>query len=360
MIDLRSDTVSLPSDEMRHAMYTAELGDDVMGEDDLVNSLETRAAELLGKEAAIFMPSGTQANLVAILSHCQRGDEIILGTESHIFHYELAGSAAIAGVQSLLVHNQLSGQFDMQQLASSFRPQGMLHPPTTLVCLENTQARCSGAPLDEIHTEDVVKIARKHSVPVHLDGARLFNAAIALNVSAKRLAAPVDSVAFSLCKGLSAPVGSLLCGTTTFIQQARRWRKALGGAMHQAGILAAAGIYALDHMIDRLGEDHYHASLLAEALTDLPGIDVNPELVRTNIIIVTLTKQNMPVQPFLSRLATHHVLGLPFGPDSVRFVTHKDIKRDHIALAASAIRSALEENSSVGGFFSQYQPPLNL
>lgn len=361
MIDLRSDTVSQPSEEMRRAMYKAELGDDVMGDDPTVNALEERAAALLGKEAAVLVPSGTQANLVAILSHCQRGDEIILGSESHIFHYELAGPAAFAGVQARLVPNLSNGYFDMTQLAHSFRSSNLLFPPTTLLCLENTQNRCSGAPIDDIHTAVVADMAHKRGVAVHLDGARLFNASVALGSSAKQLAAPADSVAFSLCKGLGAPVGALLCGKEAFIKNARRWRKTLGGAMHQAGILAAAGLYALDHMLDRLAEDHLNARTLAENLACLPGIEVKPELVRTNIIIVNLNSVNFTVDTFLAQLATEGILGLPFGSTAIRLVTHKDIKRTHIDQVTSAIHHILSEDlSSRASSPSSYKTSLNL
>ncbi|GCE51352.1 L-threonine aldolase [Thermosporothrix hazakensis] len=339
IVDLRSDSVTRPSAEMQRVMYQIELGDDVLGDDRTVQALEEYTATLVQKEAALFVPSGTQANLIAILVHCQRGDEIILGSEAHIFHYELAGPAALAGVQARLIPNLPDGSLPMELLSQSFRASGPLFPPITLVCLENTQNRCSGAPIDIVHTQQVADIAHARGAALHLDGARIFNAAVALNCRIEDLVAPADSVAFSLCKGLGAPSGAMLCGSTTFIRHARRWRKTLGGAMHMPGMLAAAGLYALQHMIERLQEDHENARRLAEGLAGLPAIHVDSESVHTNIVIVQLKDEKITVHDFLAQLEARGVLALAFGSRAIRLVTHKDIGQVHIERAITVFQS---------------------
>src|SRR5579871_1262181 len=262
-IDLRSDTVTLPPPAMRRAMYEAELGDDVYREDPTVNRLEERAAELLGKEAGLFVASGTQGNLLAVLASCGRGEEIILGDQSHLFNYEAGGAPALAGVQPRTLPNRPDGTLDLATVAAAIHDGSDAHNArTTLLCLENTHNRCGGAVLEPGYMEAAVRLAREHGLGLHLDGARLFNAAVALGVPASALAAGATSVSVCASKGLAAPVGSVLCGARDFIDRARRWRKMVGGGMRQAGVIAAAALFATDHMIERLAEDHDHARCL--------------------------------------------------------------------------------------------------
>ena len=268
IIDLRSDTVTLPTPAMREAIAKAELGDDVFGEDPTVNRLEAMAAEMLGKEAALLTASGTMSNLVALLAHCQRGDEVIVGSEAHVLHYEAVGAAALGGLELRPIPNDDRGRLDPSDVERAVRPPDIHQPRSTLVCLENTHNRCGGAVLSEHDLAAVAQAARRWGMAVHLDGARIFNAAVALGMPAAQLARHVDSVAFCLSKGLACPVGSVLCGSAQFIQRARRYRKMVGGGMRQAGIIAAAGIVALETMIDRLQEDHDNARVLAEGRSE--------------------------------------------------------------------------------------------
>ncbi|MGH2460585.1 MAG: GntG family PLP-dependent aldolase, partial [Chloroflexota bacterium] len=258
LVDLRSDTVTLPTPDMRRAMAEAELGDDVFHEDPTVNRLEELAAERMGKEAAVLVTSGTQGNLVGVLSHTQRGDEVILGDQAHIFHYEVAGCAVVGALQLRPVRN-VDGLLDLGELEAAIRPVDVHAPRSRLVCIENTHNRGGGAVLDVARTHAIADLAHRRGLALHLDGARIFNAAIACGVEARALTAEVDSVTFCLSKGLSAPVGSLLCGRKDYIAVARKYRKLLGGGMRQAGIIAAAGIVALNTMVDRLVEDHANA-----------------------------------------------------------------------------------------------------
>jgi threonine aldolase len=326
-IDLRSDTVTQPTPEMRQAMFEAVVGDDVFGDDPTVNELERRAAELLGKEAALFVASGTMGNITAILTHAQRGDEVIVGSEAHILLAEVGGAGALACAVLRPVPNDARGRLDPAAVETTIRGQNVHFPRTALVCVENTHNRCGGAALAADDTATIADVAHRHGVAVHLDGARIFNAAIALGVPAKELAAPVDSVTFCLSKGLSAPAGSLLCGSREFIDRARRNRKMLGGGMRQVGILAAAGLVALDQMIDRLAEDHENAALLARGLAGMPGIEIDPESVETNILFLTTAE---PASGFAPRLQEAGVLAGASGPNSVRMVTHYGIERRHI------------------------------
>ncbi len=283
-IDLRSDTVTHPTPAMRRAMAEAEVGDDVYGEDPTVGRLEEMAAERMGKQAALFVPSGTMANLAAILAHCGRGEEVILGDVSHTFLYEAGGSAAVAGVHPRTLPNLRDGTLDLAAIEEAIRPDDPNHPVTRLICLENTHNRCGGSVLSVEYTRRVGELASRHGLRLHLDGARIFNAAVALGVPARELADPVDSVSFCLSKALCAPVGSLLCGDEAFIGRARRARKLLGGGMRQAGILAAAGIVALEEMVDRLAEDHARARRLAEVLRELPGLSLEWDPPPTNML----------------------------------------------------------------------------
>lgn len=288
VIDLRSDTVTHPTPEMREAMYRAEVGDDVFGEDPTVNRLEALAAERMGKEAALFVASGTMGNLVALLTHCNRGDEAIVGDQSHTFLFEQGGMASLGGIMPRPLPNQPDGTIRLEDIRGALRPENVHFPRTRLICLENTHNMCNGTPLTPEYTAEVARLAREHGLGLHLDGARVFNAATALGVDVKDLVRDVDSVMFCLSKGLCAPVGSILCGDAEFIAEARRNRKVVGGGMRQAGVLAAAGIVALEKMTHRLAEDHERARRLADGLAQIPGIGVAP--VTTNIIYFWLTE----------------------------------------------------------------------
>lgn len=288
-VDLRSDTVTQPTPAMREAMAQAKLGDDVFGEDPTINQLEELAAIKTGKETGLFMPSGTMSNLAAILAQCGRGDEVILGDKAHTVLFEAGGISALGGIHSRQVPNQPDGTLDLQDIIAVIRTDDIHYPPTRLISLENTHNRCGGTVLSAAYTCSVGDLARKHGLKLHIDGARIFNAAVAQGVSAKELAAPADSVCICLSKGLCAPVGSVLCGSVDFIHQARRIRKQLGGGMRQAGVLAAAGIVALETMVDRLAEDHQRARLLADGLTSIIGLKLDPGTPHTNMIFCELT-----------------------------------------------------------------------
>ena len=330
-IDLRSDTVTLPPPEMRKAMYEAELGDDVYREDPTVNRLERRVAEILGKEAGLLVTSGTQGNILALLSHTRRGDEVIAGDESHILHYEVAGAAALAGAQLRAVPNEPDGSLTPAGLQATIRnPRDVHQPPTTVICLENTHNRRGGTVLDAAYTAGVRDLAHGHGAVLHLDGARLFNAAVALGVPARELAAPADSLSVCASKGLAAPVGSVLCGRQDFIDRARKWRKMLGGGMRQAGVLAAGALYAFEHMVDRLADDHALARTLAEGLAEIPGAGIDLDRVQTNIVILDVAKSGHTVAEVVEALARQGVLSVPFGTTTLRMVTHYGIERAHV------------------------------
>jgi threonine aldolase len=324
IVDLRSDTVTLPTPAMRQAMAQAELGDDVYGEDPTVNRLQEMAASMMGKEQGLFVPSGTMGNLVAILSHCQRGDEVILGNKAHTFLFEAGGISALGGVHSCQIPNQPDGTLALEHIRAAIRPDDDHQPPTRLVALENTHNRCGGAPLSVEYTRSVGELARQHGIRVHLDGARIFNAAIALGVQAKDLAEPVDSISFCLSKGLCAPVGSVLCGSGEYIQRAHRLRKQLGGGMRQAGILAAAGIVALECMVNRLSEDHDRARRLAEGLARIPGLVLDPGTPRTNMVFMNLAEETQPLSAsqVARRMAERGVLVGVSGARRFRLVAH--------------------------------------
>jgi threonine aldolase len=336
LVDLRSDTVTLPTASMRRAMAEAEVGDDVFGEDPTVNRLEEMAAERLGKEASLFVASGTMANLVSELTHCGRGDEMILGDEAHIFYYEQGGSASVGGIHTRTVRNQSDGRMLLEDLEAAIRPDNVHFPRTRLIALENTHNRCFGTPLDVAYLAAVHDLARRHGLKVHMDGARLFNAATSLNVAPADLAADVDSVSICLSKGLAAPVGSLVCGTRPFIAEARRMRKVLGGGMRQAGILAAAGIVALSEMTERLAEDHANARRLADGLANIEGLDLNPETVRTNIVFFEIRQEGLQAAEVSARLNLRGVKVLAVAKDRFRAVTHYHITREDIDYALTA------------------------
>jgi len=338
IVDLRSDTVTLPTPEMREAMYRAEVGDDVYGEDPTVNRLEELAAERLGTEAALFVCSGTMGNLVSMLTRCGRGDEAIMGDLAHTFLFEAGGVSALGGVHTRTVRNLPDGTMDPAEIHAAIRPDNVHYPRSRLLCLENTHNRCGGAPLSPEQTASMCTVARDNGLSVHLDGARIFNAAIALEIDPKELTRDVDSVMFCLSKGLSAPIGSMICGSAEFIHEARRNRKIVGGGMRQAGIIAAAGIVALEQMVDRLEEDHANAHLLATGLAELPGIEIAPEDIRTDIVVFGLSPEVMPADQFQQKLYEAGIKILAIGDHSFRAVTHYGIEREDIALALSKVK----------------------
>jgi threonine aldolase len=340
-VELRSDTMTRPTPAMRKAMAEAEVGDDVFGEDPTVNRLEMLAAERLGKEAALFVSSGTMANLVSQMSHCGRGDEMLLGSLAHSFYYEQGGSAAVASIHPRTVPNQPDGKLALDELEAAIRADNIHFPRTRLIALENTHNLCGGAPLESAYIRDVAAIARRHGIRLHIDGARLFNAAVALGVPARQLVADADSVSFCLSKGLAAPVGSVVCGSREFIQTARRARKVLGGGMRQAGVLAAAGIVALNEMIDRLAEDHANARRLAEGLAGISGLELNPGRYATNIVYFDVIQQGLIAAELVARLQQKGVRMLAAGPRTLRAVTHYEVTAPDIEYALSVMAKAM-------------------
>ncbi|MBI4198823.1 MAG: low-specificity L-threonine aldolase [Chloroflexi bacterium] len=322
-IDLRSDTVTQPTPDMRRAMYEAEVGDDVYGEDPTVNRLEAMAAQRMGKEAAVFVASGTMANLVCGLTHCQRGDEALIGSRSHILMYEVASLAAFGGVQLRTVPNDERGMMDPDQVEAAMRPKDDHQPRTAMVAVENTHNRCSGAVLDSEDIGALAEVAHRHGAAFHIDGARIFNAAVALDAPPAELARPADTITFCLSKGLSCPVGSVVCGGKETIARVRRNRKMVGGGMRQAGIIAAAGIVALEGMVGRLKEDHDNAKRLAQGLARLPGITLDPTRIQTNIVIFGVNDR--PAETFLEALKARGVLASFPERGKVRMVTHYGI-----------------------------------
>lgn len=339
MIDLRSDTVTQPTPDMRRAMAEAEVGDDVYGEDPTIARLEELGADMMGKEAAVFVPSGTMGNQIAVLAQTTPGDEIILEAEAHVFYYEVGGLARLGGLQTRTVPGE-HGRIRPEQVAAAVRDENIHFPRTTLLCLENTHNRAGGTVLTVEQTAALAAVAHEHGLNVHLDGARVFNAAVALGVPVADLAAPCDTVMFCLSKGLSAPVGSLVAGPAATIARVRQFRKLLGGGMRQAGVLAAAGLIALQHMPARLAEDHEHARRLALGLAELPGVQVDLETVQTNIVIFHLSG-SVSGPALVSGLREHGVLANATGPKSVRFVTHKDITAADIDTTVQAVAGLL-------------------
>lgn len=341
-IDLRSDTITKPTPEMWEAISQAEVGDDVYGEDPSVNQLELMSAELLGKEAGLFVPSGTMGNLASILTHCERGGEIILGNRAHTFLYEVGGIAALGGIHSHTIPNQPDGTFLLDDVENAIRGDNIHFPPTRLITLENTHNRCGGAALSVEYTHQVGELAARYGLKIHLDGARIFNAAAVLDVEPAALVAPVDSVMFCLSKGLGAPVGSIICGSADFIERARKTRKMLGGGMRQVGVIAAAGIYALEHIRPRLIEDHKHAQHLAAGLKDLSGIQLNPKVPATNMVYLDL-EQNFPGDEadLIGELKKRGVLIGLAGPGRFRLVTHLWIGDQEVKQVIQAFQEAV-------------------
>jgi len=333
IIDLRSDTLTKPTEAMRRAMAEAEVGDDVWGEDPTVIRLEAMGAELMGKEAGLFVASGTMGNLVCLLTHCGRGDEMIVGDQAHTYIYEQGGSAALGGIHPRPLRNQPDGTLALDEIEAAIRTDNVHFPRTRLICLENTHNRCGGAVLTREYMRSVGVLARRHGIALHLDGARIFNAAVALGVEAKTLAEECDSVTFCLSKGLGAPVGSVVCGNRDFIAEARRARKVVGGGWRQAGVIAAAGIVALEQMVDRLAEDHANARRLADGLAVLPGIVLDPARVQTDIVIFELHCSDMTPEDLAARMAERGVRVGAIGGKRLRAVTNYHVTPDDIEAA---------------------------
>jgi threonine aldolase len=326
---------------MREAMAHAEVGDDVFGEDPSVNRLQEMAAELLGKEATLFVPSGTMANLICLLSHSRRGDEIYLGDMSHIFLNEAGGSAALGGLHPRTICNNEDGTINIEDIEAAVRPDDVHFPHSRLLCLENTHNRCWGSPLSLEYLEKVFKLTGRLGLKTHLDGARIFNAALAEDVEVSQLAQDFDSVSFCFSKGLGAPVGSVICGSKKFIQTATRIRKQLGGGMRQAGIIAAAGIYALEHMVERLAEDHTTARRLAEGIDKIDGLETRLERIRTNILFFDLVDERLTSTQLLEQTATKGVLFLYVGNRRFRMVTHYGLTIEDIDNAVKSLQEVM-------------------
>lgn len=344
-IDFRSDTVTWPTAAMREAMASARVGDDVYGEDPTVNALEDRAASILGMEAGLFVASGTMGNLAAILAHAGRGDEAIVGQHSHSISAEAGGMAALGGIVPRVLPTDEFGRMRIDDIRAAINEDDPHHAPTRLILLENSFGARNGYPLPESYFADVAQVARANDLRVHVDGARFFNAVVALGIDPAAISQHVDSVTFCLSKGLSAPVGSVICGSRTFIKRARRARKILGGAMRQAGILAAAGLVALDHMIERLEDDHIHARRLADGLQRIPGIDVRPPQVRTNIVYFHL-HEDVPFGKDNVARRLHEEANVwvdAYGTRDFRAVTHYWIGSEEVDLLLDRLRTILAQ-----------------
>ena len=340
-IDLRSDTLTQPTAAMRDAMANAKVGDDVFEEDPTLKELELLGAKKTGKESALFVPSGTMGNLISVLSHCQRGDEVLLGDRSHIFLHEVGGMSALGGVHPHILTNSADGTLPLALIKQSIRDKDIHSPSTQLICLENTHNFCQGSPLKPEYMDKVALLAADHGLKIHLDGARLFNAAVALNLKVEDLTRQVDSVMFCLSKGLSAPVGSLVCGSGEFIKRARKFRKMVGGGMRQAGHLAAAGLVALENLVDRLKDDPLHAKLLADMLASTKGIELDHQGVKTNIIFFKMNHPHIDGDQFLNQLEEKSIKILMTDPGVFRAVLHREISKDQVETVAHAIDSIL-------------------
>lgn len=328
-IDLRSDTVTLPTEEMLEAARYARLGDDVFGEDPTVNRLQELAASKVGKEAALLVPSGTQANLVSLMTNCRRGDQVFVEVEAHIYWYEVGGISAVAGLLPWGLKSN-RGAIAPADLEAAIRPADVHFPRPSLVCVENTHNRHGGAIVKPEQLKALAEAAWAHGLKVYMDGARIFNASVGLGVDVKEFTRHVDNLMFCLSKGLCCPIGSLVVGSQEFIDRARRTRKILGGGMRQAGVIAAPAIVALEKMVDRLREDHENAKRLAQKIATLPGVKLNVEHVQTNIVTFELDPAKISVDVFLQRLKERGVLALAQSKNKIRFVTHYGITREHI------------------------------
>ncbi len=334
-IDLRSDTVTTPTDAMRTAMAEAVVGDDQNSEDPTVNELERRCAELMGKEAAVFMPSGIMGNLTALLAHCSRGEEVIIGDQSHILWYEGGGAAAIGGITPRTIATNADGTLPLEAVEATIRQAGPGIPPTAAIAIENTHNRCGGTVLSEEYLADLKALAGRHGLPVHMDGARVFNAAAYLGVPVGEIARHADSVQFCFSKALAAPVGSMVVGEADFVARVRAHRKMLGGAMRQAGVLAAAALVSLDEMVGRLPEDHQRARVLAETIAEYPAYRIDIDTVQTNLVIFKTVK---PQADVVGALKERGILASSMGDRGVRLVTHYQITDEHIEHTVAALK----------------------
>jgi threonine aldolase len=342
IIDLRSDTVTLPTEEMRQAMYQAEVGDSMLGEDPTMNKLEALAAEKMGKEAATFVTSGTQGNLVSLMANTEYGEEVIFEVDDHSYYYEVGGFAAVRGLSPRLVKGRY-GVMDPMDIEEAIRTPSPYFPLTRLLFIENTHNRGGGNAITLQEMESMTAIARKHNLRVHLDGARIFNAAIALGVQAKDIARYADSVQFCLSKGLSAPVGSIVAGSQDFIQRAKHFRKILGGDLRQSGVLAAAGIVALEKMVDRLAEDHHNAGLLSEGIGKIPHLTIEHPPHPTNMVFIETKELGLDAATFTQNLREHNILATVYGATRVRMVTHRHIDTQAIQKAIDAVHKVVAE-----------------
>ncbi|WP_226582212.1 low-specificity L-threonine aldolase [Halobacillus litoralis] len=336
MIDMRSDTVTKPTLAMRQAALESEVGDDVYEEDPTVIKLEEKAAEMLGKEAALFVTSGTQGNQIAVLTHCQPGNEVLMEANAHLFVYEGASISAFAGVQPRTIQGE-RGVMDPEEVRAAIRPDDIHFPETGLICLENTHNKAGGVVVPIENMKKIYAIAKEEQIPVHLDGARLFNASVASGIPLKTYADQTDTVQVCLSKGLGAPVGSIIAGPADFIKKARKWRKRLGGGLRQAGIVAGPAYVALTEMVDRLKDDHANATRLARGIKDIEGLRV--EDVETNMILVHVDGLGHTAHSFLEELKEEGILAVPYGPKTVRFVTNYDVSTKDIDVAVDRIVS---------------------
>ena len=339
MIDLRSDTVTMPSKEMKEFMFKAPLGDDVYGDDPTINLLEKQATNIFGKEKALFVPSGTMANLISLLTHCNRGDEIIVGNKSHIFVYEAGGVSVYGGIHSHQLENNEDGTIDINKIISANRnPKDSHHPITRLVCLENTHNICYGVPIEESYFKDVRNAIESEKIKIHIDGARIFNASVALKTTVKKLSKYADSITCCLSKGLGAPAGSLIMGDKEFIYKARRIRKSLGGGMRQSGILAAAGLYSFENMITRIEEDHQNAYSLAKKMNEIDEINLDLNKIYTNIIFFHLHNTNIEDKDFISQLLENNIKIDSKGNRKFRMVTHFGFTKNDVNTVIEKIK----------------------
>ena len=349
-IDLRSDTVTRPTPAMRQAMAEALVGDDQVGEDPTINELERRSAEIMGKEAAVFMPSGIMGNLTSILAHAQRGDELIIGDESHILWYEAAGAASVGGVTPRTIATAPDGTLSLDRIAASIRTPGPGYPPTAAIAIENTHNRRGGTVLPQSYLAELADLAAQHQLPVHMDGARIFNAAAYLGIPVREIAHFADTVQFCFSKGLASPVGSMVVGTAAMMEKIRYQRKLLGGAMRQSGVLAAAALMSLDQMVDRLPDDHRRARVIAETIAEYPAYEINIDSVQTNLVIF---KPRTDQDAFIAALKELGILASSMGANGVRLVTHYEITDDHVDQTISALKDPNRRSHRAAG---QHEP----
>jgi threonine aldolase len=340
--DYRSDTVTLPTEEMLEAIRTARLGDDVFREDPTVNRLEELAAEKMGKEASLLVTSGTQANLISLMSNSNRGKLVILEAESHIYWYEVGGISMIAGLLPWPVKSAF-GALDPKDVEAAIRPRNIHFPEPALICIENTHNRHGGTIINPVQIKAISEVAHKHNMRCYMDGARIFNAAIASKVDVKEFTKHVDNLMFCLSKSLCCPIGSMLVGNSDFIKRARRLRKVLGGGMRQAGIIAAPGIVALEKMVDRLDEDHRNARRLAEGIAKIEGIKIDLNRVQTNIVCFDVSGLGLSAEVFVSKLEENGILALPLSENQVRMVTHRGIEKENVSKSIAVIENMIDE-----------------